>query len=978
MEIMSWNNRLKKYFFSEKIGKIDFLLMILAGILILFCFTFRMPFKDAIQSKTKVYLGYCAQSISDDLFYVLDHSHERLLCFDKDSNVIFSIENVSDGNGDLSYIDDFAVTKDGIYISASQWNRMTLGREAILFFDTDGNYVKTLQNRDYSQNKTNKHRFYGVSEYNGQLQYIECLNDSILIGNQEIPYENAFNAVSDAVFVGTTAYILDKDGTIREYSGDDRREQIVFSLLEEERYEIVPYKLAADKDGKLYFTDIKKDKVHLVDLEKENSHIVADARGSLTVELSNTGKFLLVNDMGLHIVDAVSSEEEIAYLELKKTDQEIFLQIIWLIAVIILAVIVIILFFRLVRFLAGIKFSTSKILCFWVLGTAAVVSVILSSLLMNSFAASYQEKIVEQLECAAYMIANQIQPEDIEKIEETGGFGGTSYRHLCKIMERSFPSEIDFYSQIYCNILKLSPDGKTGYAIAYLDQSIGSYFPLDEVETRELQEVYKTGKAIQNNEVADVSGTYLSVKVPICSEKGTIYGAVATGAENYIIEDILQDLTKKIWLSIAIILMLVWLISVEIFSFINNYSFYKKEKTVFPIHMIRPLVFLVFAAYNMTAAFLPVYLLRQSNIFTGKMKEIAGALPITVNIFLIGVMSLFCAQLVKKFGLRKIMIFASGCSLIGNFVIYSFSGFYWTALGLIFDGIGVGLITNAVYVMVTYIKDENNRTWGLRTYNSAYLAGINFGMMFGSILAVNVGQRMVFGIVAVVWLLLIGITWFLISKIIPMLETVQSREEEQKEKKISFKNFIRNKSVLSFIVFIQNPYIIFGSFIFYYVPIFCDFSGLDETICSILIMLYSQVAVLGTDFFTKWISKFCKNYGIYLSLATNLVALMIFSMMPGIKTMIVALILMGISSAFGKPIQQNYYLNLKSVQKYGDDKAIGVYNFTENIGESLGPIVFGKILNSVHFTASSTVFCGGISFLMALHFLISKKEFSDE
>lgn len=980
MEIMSWNNRLKKYLFSEKISKTDFFLVILMGILILFCFTLRMPFKDAIQSKTKIYLGYCAKSISNDLFYVLDHSHERLLCFDKDQTVLFSIENISDEKGDLSYIDDFTVTEKGIYLSASQWNRMALAREAILFFDTDGNYVKTIQNRDYSQKKTNKHRFYGVSEYNGHLQYVECLDDSILIGNQEIPYENAFNAVSDAAFIGTSVYILDKDGTIREYSGIDRKEQVVFSIPEEERYEIVPYKLATDKEGNLYFTDIKNDKVYLVDVEKKNSHIVADAKGSLTVAFSDTGKLLLVNDKGLHVVHSDHSKEEIVYTELKKTDKEIYFQAIWIISVIVFTGIAIIVLFRLIRFFTRIKFSISKIICFWVFGTVAVVSIILSSLLMKSFAARYQEKIVEQLECAAYMIANQIQSEDLEKIEETGGFGGTSYRHLCEIMERSFSSEIDFYNQIYCNILKLSPDKKLGYAVAYFDQSIGSYFPLDEVETRELQEVYKTGKVVQNNEVADISGTYLSVKVPIRNDEGKICGAVATGAENYIIDDILQDLKKKIWLSIAVILMLVWLISVEIFSFINNYSVYKKErkktkeKTVFPIHMIRPLVFFVFAAYNMTAAFLPVYLLRQSDIFTGKMKEIAGALPITVNIFLIGVMSLFCAQLVKKFGLRKIMIFSAACSLIGNFVIYSFSGFYWTALGLIFDGVGVGLITNAVYVMVTYIKDENNRTWGLRTYNSAYLAGINFGMMFGSILAVNVGQHMVFGIVAGVWLLLIGITWFLVRQIIPMLETVQNMKREQKRDSLSFKKFIQNKSVLSFMIFIQNPYIIFGSFVFYYVPIFCDLNGLDETICSILIMMYSQVAVLGTDFFTKWISKLCKKYGIYVSLAINLLALMVFSMMPEIKTMVVALILMGISSAFGKPIQQNYYLNLNSVQKYGDDKAIGIYNFTENIGESLGPIVFGNFLNSAHFASSSMVFCGGIGFLMAVHYLISKKE----
>lgn len=978
---MSWNDRLKKYIFSETIRKVDVFLLILVFVLTIVCFTFQMPVKEAIQSKTNISLGYCAKSVSDELFYVVDNGHERLICFDNGGHIRFSIQNLSDKNGELSYIDDFAITDNGIYISASQWDGMALAREAILFFDQDGNYVKTVRNRDYSSIKTNKHRFYGVSEQNGVLQYAECLDDRIVIGNREIPYVNAFNAVSDVVFVGTTVYVLDKDGTIREYSDGEKEGNIVFSQSEKERYEIVPYKLAADKEGRIYFTDIKNNEVRLVDTENKTSNKVNESMGSLTVGISNTGKMLLLDDDGLHVVD---HDGEVVYFDLEKPMKEICFQIIWLMAVMIAAVIGILLLSRLIMLLRRIKFSPSGILCFWVILAVCIVSIILCSLLMNAFAAKYRSKIVEQLECAAYMIANQVQPDDIEEIEETGGFGGSSYHRLCEIMEKSFSADIEFYDQIYCNILKLSPDGKTGYAVAYLDQSIGSYFPLDEVETKELQTVYQTGKTVQNNEVEDISGTYLSVKVPIFNEEGQVCGAVATGAEDYIIEDILQNLVRKIWLSIAIILMLVWLVSVEGFSFISNYSYYKKERkkeaerTAFPAHIIRLLIFLVFAAYNMTAAFLPVYLLRQSDIFTGKMKEIAGALPITVNIFLIGIMSLFCARLVEKFGLRKIMAFAAASSFVGNFVIYSFSGFYPAMIGLILDGIGVGLITNAVYVLVTYVKEERDRAWGLRTYNSAYLSGINFGMMFGSILAVNVGQHKVFGIVAAVWLILLGLTWAMMHLGIPALETARGNERKSEMKSSTLREFILNRSVLSFVVFIQNPYIVFGSFVFYYVPIFCDVNGLNETICSILIMLYSQVAVLGTDFLTKTVSKICKHYGMYLSLVINITALLVFSIIPGIKTMIVALILMGISSAFGKPVQQNYYLNLKSTKKYGDDKAMGIYNFTENIGESLGPVIFGRLSSSARFVASSTAFCGVIGFLMAVHYLISKKELKDE
>ena len=48
-----------------------------------------------------------------------------------------------------------------------------------------------------------------------------------------------------------------------------------------------------------------------------------------------------------------------------------------------------------------------------------VVSVFLCGMLINSFSESYKEKIEEQVESAAYMVANQISGRDIQQIEET-------------------------------------------------------------------------------------------------------------------------------------------------------------------------------------------------------------------------------------------------------------------------------------------------------------------------------------------------------------------------------------------------------------------------------------------------------------------------------------------------------------------------------------------------------------------------------
>ena len=138
-----------------------------------------------------------------------------------------------------------------------------------------------------------------------------------------------------------------------------------------------------------------------------------------------------------------------------------------------------------------------------------------------------------------------------------------------------------------------------------------------------------------------------------------------------------------------------------------------------------------------------------------------ASLPFTVNIFVMGAMSLITPTLIKKLGMGHVLIISSLSALYGNFVMFLIPGSYPIIFfGLIMDGIGVGLITNATYVLLTYIKDEDDRQQGFNVYNIASLTGSNFGMMLGSILAVLLSQRATFLIVALIWLSLMEIRTF--------------------------------------------------------------------------------------------------------------------------------------------------------------------------------------------------------------------------
>ncbi len=550
-----------------------------------------------------------------------------------------------------------------------------------------------------------------------------------------------------------------------------------------------------------------------------------------------------------------------------------------------------------------------------------------------------------------------------------------SYPNVSRIMTKSFPTDIEFYQNIYCNILVLD-EQKEAYAVVYLDQSIGNYFPLDEVETEEVQQVYETGKAVWNKGKDDIAGTYTYIKVPVKNASGEVTGVVAVGTELIVLDQILTDIIKSIVAVLAVLVLLFCIFFEEVLAFLEDKRKFqereKQESGIFPCHWIRLIIFGVFAAYNMTASFLPVYLMRYVQNAHFHNTELAASLPVTINIFVIGVTSLICQKLTVKLGIRKLAILSGLCSFAGNLMLFTAPSYILIVVGLILDGIGVGFMTNAVYILISRIVDPQSRMEGLAVYNSAYLAGLNFGIMLGSLLAVQFGQRNVFIFVSTTWVLLVVV----IIAIGAMLDRDSAEEEEENETsgKIGAGKFLADKAVSSFFVLIQNPYIIFGSFIFYYVPLFCDNAGFSELTSTLLLLLYAEIPVILGNKMTQWTIERMKNSSMYLACGLNVLALLVFLVYPKLPGMILALILMGISACFGKPVQQMYFLDLESVKEYGEDKSIGIYNFTENIGESLGPVVMGQIMFISPLARGVLPLCMIVTGMGGLYYLINRKK----
>lgn len=963
--------------------RLVFLIMILVGFVYLHFNGFSYP------GNMKISQAYLLKEGEDGRRYLLDEGHKRLLCINKQNKVLYSVENPQDSQKNILYIDDFCVDKSGnLYLQTSCWDGMHLSEELILKYDSDGKQKEVVNKWDYSSTWVYKHKIYGLSLYQDQLQYAVLDKDQIELSggkSTEIPYQDAETRISDCVFQENTLYILDKNGKIYEKkdvsSDEDVRE--IFDVNKSEFSDGIPYDLSVSQNGKLFYTDIRSRMVVMLEPDHYLPVPVVEDTDTLTVWTMQSE-----NEELIFTADSEAGQiwqtDGTLQGEIKEIHGDRIKIALWGISIFLVlagAAGIIIPFLFWVKSHYSIL-SNVKRLGLLIGAMLLMVAGTVSAMLIKEFRSNYRQKVEEQIEIAAYMEAEQIKKEDIGIIKTAADYDSMAYKNICQIMSETFPIDIEFYQNIYCNILVMD-EKKNAYAIAYLDQSIGNFFPLDETETEEVRQVYETGKAVWNKGKEDISGDYIYIKVPVRTETGEVTGVVAVGTELIVLDQILADIIKNILSVLLVLILLFCILFEEALSFLEESKKYqeadKEASKASPSHLMRLIIFGVFVAYNMTASFLPVYLMRYAKSTHFGNTELAASIPVTLNIFVIGATSLICQKLTVKLGIRKLSALSGICSFAGNILLFFAPSYIAIVAGLVLDGIGVGFMTNAVYILISRITDARNRMEGLAVYNSAYLAGLNFGVMLGSLLAVQFGQRIVFVFVSSVWVLLVGIIMSIGHVLDQGGEKEESKGAAQAGSKVEktgekgIRKFLSDKAVTSFFILIQNPYIVFGSFVFYYVPLFCDQEGFSELASTLLLLLYAEIPVVMGNWMTKWMIEKLKYKSMYLACGINVLALLTFVLYPRLPGMILALILMGLGACFGKTVQQMYFLDLESVKEYGEDKSIGIYNFTENIGESLGPVVFGQLMFVSPLIRGVLPFCIAVTGMSGIYYFINRK-----
>lgn len=771
--------------------------------------------------------------------------------------------------------------------------------------------------------------------------------------------------VCDAVLneEGTTAYYCLQDGSIFRYDVEKKSAEKIYDGALLEGREGIPRGLSLNPSGELYFTDIGLRDIGLIredgisylmgnyNLEKEE-FLLQEAFLRVNAEQS----FAACSSYAVYL----NAQGEILPLyELELGGSALAGVVISKIA----------LFFVITAILAMAGICLKN---FWkkdnttakLMMAMCIVIVTLTAMFLVMIIPDYKEQMEAELEertkNVSYLVSLNLPVEALYALDSIADFRGQDYMEVKNVIDDIFLHN-EGIKDFYCTIYTIRDDVIT---INYSsEESTGAVYPYDwTYEGSDEEEILTTGIGKVYSGLSNSDGSYTFALYPIM--QGTkAAGLVEVGVNTQPFNDHLNELILDLLITVVVIAVVIIFLILEILVYLQGKKKMREEKRVFlPNEILRFLVFLIFFITNMATSFLPVYVLRIAENMPGRIPaEIWASIVVSAEVFGGAVLSIKGSSVIDRLGERKAAVLSAILMSSGLFLrILPQLGFL--ILGQLIIGMGWGVILLIVNTRISLNSAEKDE--GFAGYSAAAFNGINSGVVMGGFAMKFMSNRMVMVLAAVFSLAVV----LHVYRNIKVSESgIQSGEEEAGE--WSTLTFLTKKRVWSFLLLLVFPIIACGYYLNYMYPILASNLGLEEVYVgySYLINGFAVLAFgnLLTSKIVKWIGR---KGGLVLSVALYGVVFLLISMNTSMPVLFVGLALLGLADGFGLPLQSSYFMELEETKRYGYDRAAGIYSLVENLGQSLGPVIFGYIL--IFGTSKGLQLLCVLISIMALMFLL--------
>ncbi|MDR1216195.1 MAG: MFS transporter [Treponema sp.] len=623
-----------------------------------------------------------------------------------------------------------------------------------------------------------------------------------------------------------------------------------------------------------------------------------------------------------------------------------------------------------------------------------------SVLIVNEMNRQYYQNLGNSLENMLKIIANSIDLTVIRSVNSPARFDDADFKKFEENIRYIF-TQLEFEGkQVYFTIW-VEQNGII-YSMFDLDYSTGTFYPYDEYEDSFLQKAYESGQfAIEN--IHTNSGRWFDNNGPVFDANGEPIAALEIGYNMQSVEKEQRDMMIQLSLIVISTIIAFLLIMIEFILILNAYKQNKNEITQkaqsstvnpgllksivsiltdaynknkdenrpvkfqprmhkailyylaktyntnttrsFHPELLRVVIFLAYVAACFDKPILPIYAEQLYIPFFGLPKEVIITLPLILQVAGSVLALLIAPSILERVGSKRIAFISSVLCLVGNLLCFAAGNIISLSIGYVFSGFSDSTLVMVLNTIIGSQKSESDVNKGFAHFNASYLAGMNVGVIFGSIIAQFLPYRSVFFFAAIVSTVLIVIVAFSIrSKLTNYLYDI-SYTKEEKGAKFSLIKFIFRPIVFCSLLCLLLPYVVSMNFTDYFMPLFGTENGIAESNVGQLMLLSGLFAILFGTSLCEYVSKkFSVKTIIIASLFLDVAGIFLFSLQTSVFMLIVTIVILAIVNIFAFTNIQTYYASLYQNAAVSPIKAQSVYSSIENISIAIGPIVFSYIL----------------------------------
>jgi predicted MFS family arabinose efflux permease len=529
--------------------------------------------------------------------------------------------------------------------------------------------------------------------------------------------------------------------------------------------------------------------------------------------------------------------------------------------------------------------------------------------------------------------------EAVDRIQHVKDYMNADYQSVLKQLQQTITREGAIDPSTYSGVYKVFGDKLS--ALAYHDGLRGIFYPYDYQYSKSIYAQVAASGQPYVGEIVDIYGVWLNGVVPLVNAQGVTIGFLEVGVDQSAQREANRTLFKSTLMDLAMVLFVLLFIFFEI-GFFSSHVMDRADRADaaawqrYDEGALRFVSFLAITGVFLSASFLPLYIKSLAPAL-GRFPDLIIGLPMVIETLCGALIALLYGHVRIRVGIKTDVVLACLVIMAGMVATGLAPTFNRLIVGRVLVGMGMGLLMIAFRTYFLIEKHDGKKESGIIALTAGVVAGINTGSVSGGMLAARVGMQPVFLIQAALLVLAAVAALMLVrnrQRALPAGSTAVSALSPWK--------FLRDRAVWSFFIFVFLPVTTCGLFLGFLFPLFAEAQGCSINEISLAFMLFGAASVyLGPALTRLTTVLFGARRAMPVGTLVMAGALLLFAFFQTLTAAYVTIILFGLTESLLFNQGLSYYSSLPNVRRFGEDKAMGIYNVFESGGEALGPMAFG-------------------------------------